>query len=113
MVDLKINDVLAHPLIARATANNTRGLYCVQIGALKTEILIMLMPSVKMPGWFDFKISHAIKTPLQTRAYRPRGTSSETRAYALRRAINSIVSHYQAAIDKGLRPGEDWLIWQK
>jgi len=112
MIDLEINRVLAHPLITRSKANNARGTYWVQIGTLKTEILIMLTPSAEKPGWFDFRISHTIKTPLQAVPYHPINRSGSSRANALHIALRTILHQYRTAINNGLTPGEDWLVWQ-
>jgi hypothetical protein len=111
IADSAINRILMHPLITRATANNTRGIYRVQIGTLKTEIQIMLVPSTLKRGWFEFRISHTIKTPLQAVAYHPKVTADSSRANALRRALYKILAYYRAATKKGHQPGEDWLVW--
>jgi len=111
-IDKAITRILDQPLISRAMANNTRGLYSVRIGVLKTDILIMLTPSTEKYGHFDIKVSHTIKTPLQARPYRQKWRCGRSQVDALRRSLHYLIEHYRKATRQGHKPGEDWLIWQ-
>ena len=112
MDELTVNRVLAHPLIMCTSTRNLHGVYSVRLGVLRTEILILVNRSTKRPGRYNFKISHAIKTPLQGSACRTvkRGDRSEARA--LRHALSNLIRHYRQATGAGLSPGEHWLVWQ-
>ena len=113
MIDKAINRVLAQPIITWSVANNRYGVYGVRIGSLKTKILILLTPSTEKYGYFDIKVSHTIKTPLQTRPRRPKWRCGRSKVDALRRSIRDIICQYCKATAKSFKPGEDWLIWQR
>ena len=95
MIDKAINRILDQPLILCAEANNTRGIYSVRIGTLKTDILIMLTPSAEKYGHFEIKVSHTIKTPLQAKPYRQKWRRGSSQVDALRRALHYLIEHYR------------------
>jgi len=113
-LDVMITRILRHPSISRYAANNARGVYCVWLGPLKTGVLILLTPSVEKYGYYDIKISHTIKTPLQGDAgSRQKWRRGRTQTDALRRALHDMLVHYREAVNAGHTPGEHWLVWQR
>lgn len=57
-----------------------------------------------------FETSHSIHTPEQIGPYTPSAPWTDTPEYALKRAVDSIISYYQQAIQKGHTPNENWLV---
>jgi len=102
--------LLGQPLVTWAIANNRDGVYGVRIGKLKTKIEIVLTPSPEKDGYFDIKISHSIKTPLQPRPWRQKWRRGSSRVDALHRSLFYLINHYRKAVAQGFEPGEDWLI---
>ncbi|MGX5805323.1 hypothetical protein ACWGS9_29415 [Bradyrhizobium sp. Arg314] len=61
-------------------------------------------------GYTRFKRSHAIKTPTQAGPYWPSRDFDEDPAYAMHRAIESLVDYYREAVRAGHTPASTWLV---
>ncbi|KSV75582.1 hypothetical protein N185_17230 [Sinorhizobium sp. GW3] len=60
-------------------------------------------------GYWQFERSHAIHTPEQAGPYWPGRTFDDDPAYAMHRAIDSIVDYYRYAVKEGHQPHHSWL----
>ena len=58
----------------------------------------------------EFRLSHAIKTPLQFGPYRTSCPIGGDPAYALNLAVMGLINYYREAVDDGHTPSEDWLV---
>jgi hypothetical protein len=61
-------------------------------------------------GNMRFKRSHAIHTPVQAGPYWPGRDFDDDPAYAMHRAIESIVDYYESAVREGHEPAPGWLV---
>lgn len=61
-------------------------------------------------GRTRFRRSHAIKTPTQAGPYWPSRDFDDDPAYAMHRALESIVDYYREAIRAGHKPEPSWLV---
>lgn len=61
-------------------------------------------------GYTRFHRSHAIHTPTQIGPYRPSRDFDDDPAYAMHRAIHSIVDYYRQAVREGHEPEPKWLV---
>lgn len=61
-------------------------------------------------GYTRFHRSHAIHTPTQIGPYRPGRDFDDDPAYAMHRAIDSIVDYYRQAVREGHEPESKWLV---
>ncbi|WP_332305843.1 hypothetical protein [Rhizobium sp. GR12] len=61
-------------------------------------------------GYTRFHHSHAIHTPTQIGPYRPSRDFDDDPAYAMHRAVTSIVDYYREAVRKGHTPERKWLV---
>ncbi|HUT53686.1 MAG TPA: hypothetical protein VM658_09860 [bacterium] len=79
------------------------------VGELTTPIRIKLFRRIGgKEVWF--RQSHFIHTPSQFDPYMTSLPFADDEAYALHRAVDSIVSYYEAAIKDGHTPDEKWLV---
>lgn len=76
----------------------------------ETKIKIRLFKYLDNDNAVYFTTSHYIKTPTQFDAYRTSRNWEYTEEQALNRAIETITSYYQNAIDTGEIPEDSWLI---
>ncbi len=104
-----IDDVLNDPLVTVEDRHDEMGSFAVRIGSLETIVSIEL-------GRFwtsehtKFSVSHSIHTPLQVAPYRSSHTFGDYWAYALHRALDSLLSYYRQAVTDGHMPCEAWLV---
>jgi hypothetical protein len=77
-----------------------------------TTVTVRIYKNLKGPAdaRFSFETSHLIHTPEQAGPYSPSVPWYDDHYYALHRAVDSIVSYYAAAIEKGHNPSSDWLV---
>lgn len=61
-------------------------------------------------GYTQFRRSHAIHTPTQIGPYYPGRDFDDEPAYAMHRAIESLVDYYREAVRKGHAPDSAWLV---
>jgi hypothetical protein len=59
---------------------------------------------------FGFEQSHYIKTPQQGGPYRPGLAAFGNEAAALHQAVQSIMTHYEPAVQAGIEPCDEWMI---
>jgi hypothetical protein len=59
---------------------------------------------------FSFETSHYIHTPEQIGPYIPSTPWYDDQSYALHRAVDSIVTYYNAAVKVGHTPSSEWLV---
>ncbi|QZD96229.1 hypothetical protein [Qipengyuania gelatinilytica] len=85
------------------------GYYIFKLPELETQIEIELGRYLTSQRT-KFKTSHAIHTPSQFGPYWTSRPDDDTPDYALRRAIDGIVSYYEGAIEEGHQPSESWLV---
>ncbi len=76
---------------------------------IPSEIKISLSVNGQRGG-FNFRTSHAIKTPLQAGPYHPSRPWGDDAAYALHLAVTSITQYYREAVNAGLKPDTSWLV---
>src|ERR1700730_6270647 len=57
-----------------------------------------------------FRVSHAIKTPMQIAPYRTSIPVADYPAYALHKAITGLTDYYRDAVKNGHKPSEQWLV---
>jgi hypothetical protein len=103
--DSALND----DLVTVVTRRDAMGIFEVRVGELETLITIDLgrfMDSDKT----KFRVSHAIKTPLQAGPYRTSIPFADYPAYALHRAITGLTDYYRDAVKKGYEPRQQWLV---
>jgi hypothetical protein len=103
------DSALDDDLVTVVTRHDAMGTFEVRLGELETLITIDLgrfMDSDKT----KFRVSHAIKTPLQAGPYRTSTPVDDYPAYALRRAITGLTDYYRDAVKKGHKPSEQWLV---
>ena len=79
---------------------------------IPTMIRVRVYRQLKAQGdmRFEFETSHLIHTPQQIGPYSPSAPWSDDAQYALRRAVESIVSYYKAAVRNGHEPDANWLV---
>jgi hypothetical protein len=102
------DDVLADDLIAVIHRNDSRGVFVIRIGKMRTQIEITLsryMDCERTSYW----LTHAIKTPIQTFAHRPSPSEGDYPACALFHAISNMTHWYRNAVEQGHEPSDDWL----
>lgn len=100
-----IDEALKHQYVT-ASRRDSNDFY-IKLGALKTEIRIHLKVS---EFGIEFEQSHVIKTPSQLGAYRTSRPWNDTPGSALRQAITGLTQYYEAEVNKGTSPSEDWLV---
>lgn len=61
-------------------------------------------------GYTRFHRSHAIHTPSQLGPYWPSRDYDDDPAYAMSRAIDSIIDYYHQAVQEGHEPESNWLV---
>ncbi len=76
----------------------------------ETKIKIRLFRYLDNPENVYFSTSHYIHTPTQFDAYRTSRNWEYSEEQALKRAIETITSYYQNAIDTGETPEYSWLV---
>jgi hypothetical protein len=101
-----ISRALENPY-ATVISSNGRDRFTIQIGELNTPVHITLR---KDAGFWWFKTSHAIHTPLQAGPYWTSRPYDDDAGYALRRAITGLTDYYRDAVEHNLAPSEDWLV---
>ncbi|WP_025591059.1 hypothetical protein [Agrobacterium tumefaciens] len=79
-----------------------------RLRGIPTVITIRLEPIAD--GYTRFHRSHAIHTPSQIGPYRPSRDFDDEAAYAMNRAIKSIVDYYLEAVRAGHTPRAEWLV---
>lgn len=75
---------------------------------IPTEISVVLSLN-PLRGGFNFTLSHYIKTPVHSSAYRPSRPWGDNEGYALHLAVTAITQHFREAAAKGFTPSSDWL----
>ena len=83
--------------------------YSFWLKEIPTEIKITLSINGERGG-FNFRTSHAIKTPLQAGPYQPSRPWGDDAAYSLHLAVTSITQYYREAVIAGLKPDPTWLV---
>ena len=102
------DDVLADDLITVIHRNDSRGVFVVRVGEMRTQVEITLsryMDCDRTSYW----LTHAIKTPIQAFAYRASHPEADSPARALFLAVSNMTQWYRNAIEGGYEPSEDWL----
>ncbi|MER8372341.1 hypothetical protein [Mesorhizobium sp. M1406] len=95
--DTALGIIEMHPMRARF-----------RLGGIDTVVQIDLVQIGN--GNVQFRRSHAIHTPTQAGPYWPGRDFDDDPAYAMHRAIESIVDYYRQAIGEGYRPDPKWLV---
>lgn len=103
------DSALADDLVEVVSRDDSMGIFEIQIGTLKTIITIDLGRFMDSE-WTKFRISHAIKTPVQIGPYRTSRPFSDYPAYALQQAISGLAGAYREAVNAGYTPKENWLV---
>lgn len=83
--------------------------YKLTVGDVSPEVTIRLYEDL-FQGNIHFIQSHFIKTPEQTVKYVSENPTAETEKLALSKAVNTLVRHYDLAVDAGLEPEEGWFV---
>jgi hypothetical protein len=104
-----IDNALDDDLVTVVSRDDSSGFYEVKIGELETVVRIKLGRHLDSEQT-DFQLSHAIHAPGQEGPYRTSIPSGGYPAYALRRAISGLTSHYKDAVRNGHKPRETWLV---
>ncbi len=102
------DDVLADDLITVVHRNDSRGVFTLRIGEIRTQIEITLsryMDCDRTSYW----LTHAIKTPIQTYACRPSHPEADYPAFALFQVVSDMTHWYRNAVEQGHHPSDDWL----
>ena len=79
------------------------------LGELPTPVTIKIYKQAGKEQYYFYQ-SHWIKTPSQIGPYITSRVWESSRDAALSRAIDSLVSYYESAVDKGDPPDEAWLV---
>ena len=103
------DEVLGNGLLDIIERNDEMDEFVVRIGSLETPVTIELGRFMKSERT-KFRLSHAIKTPLQAGPYRTSLPFGDDPGYALHRAIDGLASWYEKAVEEGHEPSEDWLV---
>jgi hypothetical protein len=82
--------------------------YSFRVGDLSPFIRIRLYRLIDT-GTVVFEQSHFIHTPTQMDAYRTSAPMGDDETEALRRAVRTIVEHYEQAKRAGHNPQDSWL----
>ena len=77
------------------------------LGSLRTPITIDIHP---FGDYWEFKVSHAIHTPVQIAPYWTSRPFDDSPSAALRRAVAGLESYYLQAKRLGYEPSEGWLV---
>ena len=102
------DDVLADDLITVVHRDDSRGVFVIRIGEIRTQIEITLSRYMDC-DLTSFWLTHAIKTPIQPFAYRPSHPVADYPASALFNAVSNMTLWYRAAVEQGHQPSDDWL----
>ena len=102
------DDVLADELITMVHRNDSRGVFVIRIGEMRTQIEITLSRYMDCERT-SFWMTHAIKTPMQSFAYRPGHPEGDYPALALFHAVSHMTRWYRNAVEHGHLPADDWL----
>ena len=102
-------NVLDYELVTVVTRDDSRGVFEIRVGELETIVTIELRRDMSRNDT-EFRLSHAIKTPLQIGPYRTSCPIGGDPAYALNLAVTGLINHYREAVDDGHSPSEDWLV---
>jgi hypothetical protein len=102
------DNVLANDLIKVVHRNDSRGVFVIQVGELRTQIEITLSRYMDCDRT-TFWLTHAIKTPIQSFASRPRYLEADYPASALFYAVSNFTDWYRDAVEQGHKPSDDWL----
>ena len=104
-----LDNALVDDLVHVLKRDDQAGRYTITIGELKTPVEIRLHPR-PTSYWVDFETSHCIRTPGMRQPYRPSAKYGDGAAPALQRAISSIKTSYEEAVNEGFEPNEAWLV---
>ena len=104
-----IEAALADQDITLIEQNDAMGEYVFTIGELETTVIVTLR---RLPHdeAFEFRTSHAIKTPTQIAPYTTSQPFEKDYAYALHRAVSGLTEYYREGVAAGYQPAEDWLV---
>lgn len=104
-----LNKALEDDLITVVSRDDTSGLYKVKVGDLSTVVTITLkrQPNTRRT---DFRVSHAIHTPMLNGPYHTSLPFGDDAAHALHSAITGLTMWYHQALEKGHKPIESWLV---
>jgi len=104
-----IETALADPDISLIEQNDAMGEYIFTIGEIETPVIVTIR---RLPHdeTFEFRTSHAIKTPTQIAPYNTSNPFEKNYASAIHRAITGLTDYYREGIDAGHLPNLSWLV---
>lgn len=104
-----IETALADKDITLIEQNDAMGEYVLTIGQLETPVVVTIR---RLPHdeTFEFRTSHAIKTPTQLTPYNTSQPFEKDYAYALHRAVSGLTEYYREGTIAGHQPNVDWLV---
>lgn len=103
------DSALDDDLVTVVMRNDAMGIFEVRLGKLETPVTIDLGQFMDSDQT-KFRVSHAIKTPVQIGPYRTSKPFGDYPAYALHRAISGLTDYYRQAVKEGHKPSEQWLV---
>ena len=105
---ITFDDILADDLITVVHRNDSRGVFVILIGEIRTQIEITLSRYMDCERT-SFWMTHALKTPIQSFACRAVQPEGDYPALALFQAVSNMTLWYRSAVEQGHVPADDWL----
>ena len=103
-------EVLDTDLVTAVSSDIASRTFRIRIGALRTVITIRISQRRGPHGRFEYKASHAIRTPSQMGPYLSSIPYGDTPEDALAKAIDDLTIFYSVGVRAGHQPAESWLV---
>ena len=104
------SEVLDEALVTPVRSDAASGTFDIRIGALATVITIRIGKQRGSNGRYEYKTSHAIRTPEQVCPYLSSIPYGDTPEEALGKAIDDLTIFYSVGVRAGHEPAESWLV---
>ena len=103
-------EVLGGDLVTPVSSDMASRIFRIRIGTLSTEITIRIGKRRGSSGRYEYKASHAIRTPEQMGPYFSSIPYGDTPQEALAKAIDDLTIFYSVGVRAGHEPAESWLV---
>ena len=103
-------EVLEADFVTPVSSDVASRTFRIRVGALATVITIKIGKRRGPHGRYEYKASHAIRTPEQMGPYLSSIPYGDTPEEALAKAIDDLTIFYSVGVRAGHEPAESWLV---